>query len=69
MLYGANPISNCADPEETIAAMCKIPFVVSIAYVYDEVTSLCDILLPESALLERFGIQGLGVGHSVQVQD
>ena len=69
MLYGANPITNCSDPKETIAAICKIPFVVSIAYVYDEVASLCDILLPEPALLERYGIQGLGVGHSVQAHD
>ncbi len=30
---------------------------------------LSDILLPEPALLERYGIQGVGVGHFVQVQD
>lgn len=30
---------------------------------------MSDILLPESALFERFGIQELGTGHFVQVQD
>jgi anaerobic selenocysteine-containing dehydrogenase len=69
MIYGGNPVTNCADPKETIAAMCKIPFVVTIAYIYDEVAELSDILLPEPALLERYGIQGLGTGHFVQVQD
>ena len=69
MIYGANPVTNCSDSAEAIAAICKIPFVVSIAYIYDEVAELSDILLPEPPLLERYGIQGVGVGHSVQVQD
>jgi anaerobic selenocysteine-containing dehydrogenase len=69
MVYGGNPVTNCADPQETIAAICKIPFVVNIAYVYDEMTELADILLPEPALMERYGIQGLGTGHLVQAQD
>ncbi len=69
MIYGGNPITNCADPQETIAAICKIPFVVSIAFVYDEVSQFSDILLAEPALLERYGIQGVGTGHFVQVQD
>ena len=69
MIYGANPITNGADPEEAIAAFCKIPFVVSIAYIHDEVSELCDILLPEPPLLQRYGIQGVNTGHLVQVQD
>ncbi len=69
MIYGGNPVTNCSDSEEAISAISKIPFVVSIAYVFDEVAALSDILLPEPALFERYGIQGVGVGHFVQVQD
>jgi anaerobic selenocysteine-containing dehydrogenase len=69
MIYGGNPITNCADPQEAIDAISKIPFVVSIAYIFDEVAEFSDILLPEPSLLERYGIQGLGTGHLVQVQD
>ncbi len=69
MIYGGNPVTNCADPQETITALCKIPFIATIAYIHDEVTALSDILLPENARLERYGIQGVGTGHSVQVQD
>ncbi len=69
MIYGGNPITNNSNPDEAIAALCKIPFVVNIAYIYDEAAELSDILLPEPALLERFGIQALGTGHFVQAQD
>lgn len=68
MIYGGNPITNNANPEEAIAALSKIPFVVTIAYLYDEAAELSDILLPESALLERYGIQKLG-DHFVQAVD
>ncbi|HEX2987784.1 MAG TPA: molybdopterin-dependent oxidoreductase, partial [Chloroflexota bacterium] len=68
MIYGGNPITNNANPDEAIAALSKIPFVVTIAYLYDEAAELSDILLPESALLERHGIQKLG-DHFVQAVD
>lgn len=68
MIYGGNPITNNADPEEAIAAISRIPFVVTIAYIYDEPAELSDILLPESALMERYGVQKLG-DHFVQVVD
>jgi anaerobic selenocysteine-containing dehydrogenase len=68
MIYGGNPITNNANPEEAIAALAKVPFVVTIAYLYDEAAELSDILLPESALLERYGIQKLG-DHLVQAVD
>ncbi len=69
MIYGGNPITNNSNPDEAIAALCKIPFVVNIAYIYDEAAELSDILLPEPALFERYGIQALGTGHFVQAQD
>ena len=69
MIYGGNPITNNSNPDEAIAALCKIPFVVTIAYIYDEAAELSDILLPEPALFERFGIQAIGTGHFVQAQD
>jgi anaerobic selenocysteine-containing dehydrogenase len=68
MVYGGNPVANNANPEEAIAAVAKIPFVVTIAYVFDEIAELSDILLPESALMERYGMQKLG-DHFVQVVD
>lgn len=69
MIYGGNPVTNSANPKEAIAALSKIPFVVTIAYTYDEAAELSDILLPEPALLERYGIQEVGTGHFVQAQD
>ncbi|MHB0869433.1 MAG: molybdopterin-dependent oxidoreductase [Chloroflexota bacterium] len=68
MIYGGNPITNNANPEQAIAAISKVPFVVTIAYLYDEAAELSDILLPESALMERYGIQKLG-DHFVQAVD
>ena len=69
MIYGGNPITNNSNPDEAVAALCKIPFIVTIAYIYDEAAQLSDILLPEPALLERYGIQEVGTGHFVQAQD
>ncbi|MGE5124128.1 MAG: molybdopterin-dependent oxidoreductase [Acidobacteriaceae bacterium] len=69
MIYGGNPITNNSNPDEAAAALCKIPFIVTIAYIFDEAAGFSDILLPEPALLERYGIQELGTGHFVQAQD
>jgi anaerobic selenocysteine-containing dehydrogenase len=69
MIYGGNPITNSSNPTEAIAALCKIPFTVTIAYIFDESAEFSDILLPEPAPFERYGIQALGTGHFVQVQD
>lgn len=69
MIYGGNPITNCSNPEEAIAALCKIPFIVTIAYIFDESAEFSDILLPEPAPYQRYGIQSIGTGHFVQVQD
>lgn len=68
MIYGASPVTGNADPEKAIAGLSKVPFVVTIAYLYDESAMLSDILLPEHALLERFGVQKLG-DHFVQAVD
>ena len=68
MIYGGNPITNNANPAEAEAALAKVPFVVTIAYLYDEAAEFSDILLPESALLERYGMQKLG-DHLVQAVD
>ena len=35
-------------------ALRKIPFVVSISYVMDEMTELSDIILPDHTDMERF---------------
>lgn len=51
--YGANPVMSTCDPADAARALRKIPFVVSISLVYDEITQLADIVLPESSVFER----------------
>jgi anaerobic selenocysteine-containing dehydrogenase len=53
VVHGANPLINTANMEEPIAAFKKIPFIVSIAYHFDEPTQMADIVLPESSNLEK----------------
>ncbi len=52
---GGNPVSSLADPELMAEAIAKVPFTASIAYHFDEVAQLSDVLLPEHAMLERLG--------------
>lgn len=52
MITGANPITSNANRDEPIEAFKQIPFIVSIAYHYDEPTQFADIVLPEDSPLE-----------------
>ena len=47
MVYGSNPIHSNCTPIHAIEAFKKIPFMVEIAFLYDETSQFCDILLPE----------------------
>lgn len=52
--YHCNPLVSVGEPEVVSEALRRIPFLVSIAYVMDEVTELADIVLPDHIDLERF---------------
>ena len=53
LVHAANPFSSNANFEEVLKAWQRIPFVISIAYHFDEPTQLADIVLPEDSSLER----------------
>jgi anaerobic selenocysteine-containing dehydrogenase len=53
IVHAANPVASNANSDEVLEAWKKIPFVVSIAYGFDEPTQLADIVLPEDSSLER----------------
>ncbi len=50
---GGNPFRSNANPDNVVAAMKEIPFVMDIALWFDEPTQFADILLPEHHPLER----------------
>lgn len=52
-VYGSNPIMSTGAPDEAIASLKKIPFIVSVAYNFDEPTQFADIVLPEPSNMER----------------
>ncbi len=52
--YRSNPMTGIGEPEIVAEALKKIPFIVSIAYVENEVTQFADIVLPEHTELERY---------------
>jgi anaerobic selenocysteine-containing dehydrogenase len=63
LLYGANPLTNNIQADEAIAAFKAIPFFVTISYHLDEPTQFADIVLAESANMERlnfFAFQACG---------
>ncbi len=68
MVYGSNPIHSNCTPIHAIEAFKKIPFMASIALVYDETTQFADILLPESTILERHALLEYG-DHVVHAAD
>jgi anaerobic selenocysteine-containing dehydrogenase len=56
LVFGGNPITNNCNAEEIASALKKIPFIVSIAYHFDEPTQFADIILPEPSSLERLNL-------------
>lgn len=56
----ANPLISIGQPEVVREAIKKVPFVVSIAYVMDEVSEMADIVLPDLTDLERYEIMTTG---------
>ena len=63
IVFGANPLTNNVNREEAIAAFKKLSFIATISYHLDEPTQFADIVLPESANMERlnfFAFQSCG---------
>lgn len=53
LICGGNSIVGSTDPEMVAAGLASIPFVATIAYHFDEISMLSDVLLPESSQMER----------------
>jgi anaerobic selenocysteine-containing dehydrogenase len=52
-IYGSNPVMSNGAPDDAIEALKKIPFVVEIAYDFDEPAQFADMVLPEPSNMER----------------
>jgi phenylacetyl-CoA:acceptor oxidoreductase len=52
--YRTNPLLALGENEIILEAIKKIPFIISISYVMDEVTEFADIVLPEQIEFERY---------------
>ena len=52
--YRTNPLLALGNPEVIIEVLERIPFVVSVSYVMDEVTDYADIVIPEQIEFERY---------------
>lgn len=53
LTVGSNPIASTTEPYEVLKGVLNIPFAVNIAYHYDEMAQLSDILLASNSVLER----------------
>lgn len=54
--HGGNPIRKNAQPQTYVEAFKKIPFIVDIAYHFDEPSYLADVVLPDHASFERLRV-------------
>ena len=53
LTVGSNPIASTTEPYMVADSVAKIPFSATVAYHYDEMAHMADILLPSHALLEK----------------
>lgn len=53
LTVGGNPVSSSTEPHMIAESISKIPFSATLAYNYDEMAHLSDIILPSHALLEK----------------
>lgn len=53
MIHASNPVTSNANKERVIDAWNKIPFIVDVAYHFDEPAYMADVLLPEDHSMER----------------
>lgn len=52
--YRTNPLLGLGEPELIKKAIQKIPYIVSISFVPDEITDYADLVLPEQVEFERY---------------
>jgi len=52
--YRVNPVNSIGETKVVSNVLKKIPFVLTISYVFDEMTDFSDIILPEHTELERY---------------
>jgi anaerobic selenocysteine-containing dehydrogenase len=53
LTVGGNPISSSTEPYMVAESVSRIPFSATLAYHYDEMAHMSDILLPSHAILEK----------------
>ncbi|ADD68866.1 molybdopterin oxidoreductase [Denitrovibrio acetiphilus DSM 12809] len=53
LTVGSNPIASTTEPYVVAESVSKIPFSATVAYHYDEMAHMADILLPSHAMLEK----------------
>lgn len=53
LTVGGNPISSTTEPYMVAESISRIPFSATLAYNYDEMAHMSDILLPSHAILEK----------------
>lgn len=54
LVFRVNPLVSLGDPQLVGEVLKKVPFLVVVAYVENEVTELADIVLPDHTELERY---------------
>lgn len=52
--YRTNPFLGLGENKAIFEAIVRIPFIISISYIMDEVTEFADIVLPEQIEFERY---------------
>lgn len=65
LLLNANPVLDLPQNGRMVAALEKVPFIVSFASTLDETTALADVVLPSATFLEVWGDDFMeGVGYA-----
>ncbi len=65
--YYTNPAFSAQQPARLVAALDRIPFLVSFSPFMDETTDRCDLVLPDHTYLERWQLDEIppSVGYPV----
>jgi len=69
LVCGANSIRSASDKDLLIEAFRKVPFIVSFAVNFDEMTMMSDIVLPEHHFLERRNARFIPSGAHPEIDD
>jgi anaerobic selenocysteine-containing dehydrogenase len=61
--FGGNSIRSTAGPEILTKSIASIPFMFTIAYNFDEMVELSDVVLPEHSMLERVSVASYSLDY------